>query len=302
MIEASQLEPLLGRYVAGQRWFSDPVRTTAEDADVGEDEVTVVVRSLEVWREALPGLLWAIVDVTARGEPASYQVVLGIRDVEDRPNFLDGKDDRMLGVVEGPTGQVLVYDALIDPELAMAFFDRVAPSLGGVHGVRPLTVEQSNTSVVADERWICKLFRHLQAGENPDVDVPARLWAEGFTDTPETIAVLRRDGVDLAVVRAFEPGGADGFGLAETSLRDLFDSRLEPAQSGGDFAPEAFRLGETIARMHRALAAAYGTAVQPTIDFIAQVVDELALLRSPGSRRWTWRHGRAAWSAPCPPS
>ena len=65
MIEASQLEPLLGRYVAGQRWFSDPVRTTAEDADVGEDEVTVVVRSLEVWREALPGLLWAIVDVTS---------------------------------------------------------------------------------------------------------------------------------------------------------------------------------------------------------------------------------------------
>ncbi len=126
------------------------------------------------------------------------------------------------------------------------------------------------------------MFRHLQAGDNPDVDVPAHLWAAGFTDTPETVEVLRRDGVDLAVVRAFEPGSADGFGLAETSLRDLFDSRLEPAQSGGDFAPEAFRLGETIARMHRALAAAYGTAMQPTSTFIHQVADELARVEVPG--------------------
>ncbi len=110
--------------------------------------MTVVVRSLEVWREALPALLWAIVDVTAHGDSTSYQVVLGVRDVEDRPNFLDGKDDRLLGTVDVPDGEVLVYDALIDPELAMAFFDHVAPSLGGVHGVRPLTVEQSNTSIV----------------------------------------------------------------------------------------------------------------------------------------------------------
>lgn len=279
MIDAAQISPLLPAYLARQRWFSG----SGLDPDVSPPEVPAVeVRALEIWGEGPPGLVWLVVDTHLGTRAGSYQVLLGVRDQADRPNFLAGKEDSLLGFVTGPDGDRLVYDALIDPELAMAVVDRVAPELGGVGGVRPLTVEQSNTSVVADERWICKIFRRLQEGANPDVDVPVKLWAHGFTDTPETIAVLRRDDVDLAIVRAFEAGGADGFGLAETSLRDLFDSRLDPAQSGGDFAPEAFRLGETIARMHRSLAEAYGTSEVPTVDIVDQVVAELSEVEVPG--------------------
>ena len=50
-----------------------------------------------------------------------------------------------------------------------------------------------------------------------------------------------------------------GWHLALTSLRDLYDSRLDPAESGGDFAPEAEPARARSPReMHVALADAFG--------------------------------------------
>ena len=44
-----------------------------------------------------------------------------------------------------------------------------------------------------------------------------------------------------------------------TSLRDLYNSTAElPSEAGGDFAPEALRLGRMTAEMHLALAGAFG--------------------------------------------
>ena len=49
---------------------------------------------------------------------------------------------------------------------------------------RLLAVEQSNTSVVLGERLILKLYRLLEPGDNPDLEVSAFLADTGFADTP----------------------------------------------------------------------------------------------------------------------
>jgi maltokinase len=67
------------------------------------------------------------------------------------------------------------------------------------------------------------------------------------------------DGMDLAVVNRFLSNGTDGFHLALTSLRDLYGARVEPEEAGGDFAPDARRLGIITAHMHLAMASAFGT-------------------------------------------
>ncbi len=49
---------------------------------------------------------------------------------------------------------------------------------------RLLAVEQSNTSVVLGERLILKLYRLLEPGDNPDLEVSAFLAEAGFARHP----------------------------------------------------------------------------------------------------------------------
>jgi maltokinase len=126
--------------------------------------------------------------------------------------------------------------------------------------MRPLTVEQSNTSVVFDDAVILKVFRRVHDDPNPDVEVVDALAKAGYEQTAKPIGTWQRDGRDLGVAREYLPGGADGWHLALTSLRDLYDRRCPPEEAGGDFAPEATRLGEATGQLHVALAAAFGTS------------------------------------------
>lgn len=244
MITPEVLARLLPAYMARQRWFA-----TSDQLDF-----QVEIIDFEVWRDEWPGMIWALVVVEIDNEPvATYQVVIGLRSVDDYPHFLDGKGQWLLGDVTTSKGEALAYDAMIDPDLAIHLFGRIAPELE-VARVRPLTVEQTNTSIIGDEQWILKMFRRLSAGVNPDVELARLLWDNGFVQTPEPIADWRYRDIDLAVVRRFFAGGTDGFVLAGTSLRDLYDLCLPPDACGADFAPESFRLGQVIATMHRALA------------------------------------------------
>ena len=272
MIDADTLARILPGYLARQRWFA-----ASEQLDF-----TVEVVEFEVWRDSWPGLVWALVSVVREDQPVvAYQVIVGLRSVDDYPHFLDGKGQWLLGDVTTSQGEALAYDGLVDPDLAVHVFDRIAPDLH-VTKVRPLTVEQTNTSIVADERWILKLFRQVRTGHNPDVDLARSLWSRGFTQTPEPIIDWRSRDVDLAVVRRFFPGGTDGFVLAGTSLRDLYDSRRPPESCGGDFAPDTFRLGEMIGKMHRFLADGSGTSAVGTADVVVRVAAELRAAAIPG--------------------
>ena len=240
---AANLGPLLGEFLPRQRWFAN---------EGPQDSVTVT--SVEVHRKE-PLLVWVMVDVLSTGgEVATYQMVLGGRPVDAQPDFLRGKERVTIGSVEG----VIFYDALVDPTLALDVLAVVAPD-EPADVARPLVVEQSNSSVVYDERLILKLFRRLHREPNPDVEVNRVLGNRGFPHVVPQRAELRHDGMDLAVVRDYLLGSTDAWQLAQTSLRDLLGSRLPPEEAGGDFGPEALRLGEVTAELHMALADAFGT-------------------------------------------
>src|SRR5205814_4914465 len=87
---------------------------------------------------------------------------------------------------------------------------------------RPITTEQSNTSIVFDEELILKVFRRLEAGINPELELLRFLTERGF----ENIAQLggwyayvgRPLDATLGVLQAYVAGGEDGW---ELSLDDL---------------------------------------------------------------------------------
>ncbi|MBA3303716.1 MAG: hypothetical protein H0U26_07580, partial [Acidimicrobiia bacterium] len=243
MIDRRQLAAVLVEHLPGQRWFAQGERPfTAADVEV------VTVDGL---RGEWPGLVRVLVSVAG----VRWQLVLGLRPPDSREAFFEGKPEALLGTLDTELGPALAYDATIDPELAVILLGVIAPG-EEVARARPLMAEQSNTSVVYDERLILKLFRRLVEGPNPDAEVSRALAGVGFANVAELVAEWRVDGDDCAIVNAFLTSGSDGFSLALTSLRDLYDLRGDPREAGGDFGPDARRLGIITAKMHLALAEA----------------------------------------------
>ncbi|MGZ8475221.1 MAG: maltokinase N-terminal cap-like domain-containing protein [Candidatus Limnocylindria bacterium] len=108
-------------------------------------------------------------------------------------------------------------------------------------------VEQSNTSVRVGNRLILKVYRLLEEGENPEVEVSAFLTDAGFDDTPALAGAMtyEADGVaSAAMLQAFVPSTGDGWAAM---LRALAED--------ADGAPALVeRIGNLTARMHAALA------------------------------------------------
>ena len=231
---AEKLAPLLGQFLPRQRWYAGH-----------ETPTSVAVAPLDL-RDGEPALAWYLLDVgDADGGVATYQVVLGGRPARGDDDFLLGKERVTVGEVDG----WLWYDALVDPELALAVLEKVAPDESATIA-RPL--------VVYDERLILKLFRRVHPEPNPDVEITEILGERGFPHVVPQLATLRSDRADLAVVRQYLLGSTDAWNLAHTSLRDLLGTRMPPEEAGGDFGPEAFALGEVTGRLHVALAEAFG--------------------------------------------
>jgi maltokinase len=112
---------------------------------------------------------------------------------------------------------------------------------------------------------IMKVFRRLQPGVNPDIEIQGALTRLGAKHVPALLgsmeAQLDGETCSLAMLQEFMTTAADGWELAKASVRDLMaEADLHADEAGGDFAGEAERLGEAVATVHADLATAFGTA------------------------------------------
>jgi maltose alpha-D-glucosyltransferase/alpha-amylase len=133
--------------------------------------------------------------------------------------------------------------------------------------------EQSNTSIRFGDALILKLFRRVQFGPHPDVEVGWFLTEHShFRGTPAVVGSLdyvSPDGqvASLALLQRFEPNRGDAW---TTTLR-----RLGAVLDGEDMAGSVavvIRLGRTTAELHLALSGATG-------DFSAEPIDARDLER-----------------------
>ena len=136
-----------------------------------------------------------------------------------------------------------------------------APAL--VSSSRVLSGEQSNTSIIVERTdlakapttpIICKVFRIIHAGENPDVTVQAALASADSDRIPLPFGAVRGEWDDPA-----EPGGRAVGHLAFAqeffpNAPDAWRTALISASSGSDFTSAAFRLGQATAEVHHDLA------------------------------------------------
>lgn len=272
IVDPDILARLLRESLPHQRWFGGK-GVAIEKLDL---------QRVQVMRDQWPLLLRVEAQVTAAGgEAETYHVFVGIRPVGDQLRFLEDSSEPTMGDVETALGPGHAYEALRDPQIGLFLFHALFPDLASPELVRPMKGEMSNTLLVYDDALVFKIFRTLSEKVNLDLEVTEALGKVGFPHVAAPLGVWR-DGADLGMVQPFLAGGADGWALAQTSLRDMFGSGGEPGLSGGDFAAEALRLGATTAELHAALAEAFGTRPGEPGAWAASMQTQLARVHHAG--------------------
>ncbi|MET9904399.1 maltokinase [Streptomyces sp. NPDC006446] len=254
----TSLAELLRDWLPRQRWFAGKGRPVTD---------LTLVSSTELY----PGCLHLLARTEHLGPPAHggsgapppedcYQLLLGVREVLP-PRLAHAFIGRASA---GPLADLTVYDAFHDPKATGLLLERLRrsgtagplrferdPRVTVPGGLTPrlLDAEQSNSSLVYGDAFILKVFRRVQPGINPDLEVPRALARQGCTRVPAPAAWFRTSEPQEATLGVLQPylrDAADGWTLA-----------LESLGSEKDFTGEAYELGRATAEVHLALATAF---------------------------------------------
>ncbi|WP_369241847.1 maltokinase [Streptomyces sp. R21] len=261
-LPSTSLVELLRGWLPRQRWFAGKGRRVTGLTILSSTELS-------------PGCLHLLVRAEHLGPPAHggtavpapadwYQLLLGVREM--LPSRLA---PAFIGRVSvGPLNEMVVYDALHDPTAAGLLLERLRSpgSVGPLRferdarvtlpaglTARLLDVEQSNTSLVYGDSFILKVFRRVQPGINPDLEVPWALARQECSRVPAPAAWFRTSQpqeATLGVLQPFLRDAEDGWTLALRSLT-----------AGEEFGDQAHALGRATAEVHLALASAFPVEV-----------------------------------------
>jgi maltokinase len=244
-----------------QRWFGGKSRGV----------VSIGLLDAGIIEDGPPALVMAIVRVgyADGGEDLYHLPLLVEEDGSTRDAFDEPERLRVIG-------ELMAHGSSIKGDEGVFQFG--GPSLDPTHppgkdGVRAMGVEQSNTSLVLDERVIVKTFRRVAIGSNPDLELTRLLSTEGFMSVPAhmgdvTYEAHTEDGeevqIDLGVAQQFIPGATEGWAHTLQRLGELLGAIDEAdvkedipfliEERAGDLLNAAEELGETTAELHVTLA------------------------------------------------
>jgi maltose alpha-D-glucosyltransferase/alpha-amylase len=303
----THLESHLARWLPARRWFGAKARDIQQ---VRLLDTVPVGKNLKQPRHVLALLR---VEFT-QGEAENYSIPLAYSDGDSARKLSDEAGDAVFVRVHvrATKEDGILYDAMHDHAFPRDVLDMIlqrrqakgsggeivplvtkaAQSLRGVarEQLAPyvMTADQSNSSVIFGERAVMKLFRRLEVGINPELEI-GRLLTERscFLNTPQLLGALEyqrgptEEPITLGVVHQFIPNAnlawkhaLDHIGrffeealtdrerrgelahlIAPVSLLALADAPLSaPVEElVGGYAHSAELLGQRTAEMHRAL-------------------------------------------------
>jgi trehalose synthase-fused probable maltokinase len=232
-------------YIREQRWF----------ASRGHDITGVDFVDVVALPTGDPTWLTLVMLTFDTGTHEMYQLVL-----RAAPS---GRDDDPIVALD----DVVVYEASTSPDLTRLLL--TAPSSGttlpgrdgnvelhafgprddvGHAPVRALNADQSNTSLVAGDSVLVKMYRRLEAGLNPELEMLLFLTELDFPHVPHAVGWYAYLGehlpATLGIAQRFLPNARDGWSLGVEEIPVSPDAYVERV------AP----LGSVVGAMHKALA------------------------------------------------
>jgi trehalose synthase-fused probable maltokinase len=247
----------LPEWLEQQRWYASKSRAVAG----------VEVVESAVLRDD-PMLVLALVQARfATGTHELYQLLLS-----------PGKFDALGEPLEAAEllGRIGQAEPIETPQGRFAF-ERVDGAVEVREGVsaRLMGVEQSNSSVVFDDRLVLKVFRKLEPGINPELEMLRFLTDHGFENIAPLQGWYEYEGqalsATLGVAQTFLPNAIDGWELALDEIVSRPDAFLDRLGS----------LGTVTAGMHNVLASDAGDPAfspeepsQEALSLLTATVDE----------------------------
>ena len=268
------LHELISAWMPTQRWYSGKGRP----ATIRTDRLSALSPEVTIWVAEVDYL---------DGDLELYQLPL-----TELAEPEDSLEHVLLGTVERDGAPRWVYDALHHKDVTDIWLEAIRDeaAIDGLHFHRAAdadaipvgkpslvsTGEQSNTSLMYGDIAILKVFRRLQPGINPDIEIGRGLAEHGARHVPllmgDVSASYRDEQYAIAMLQEYMTTATDGWELAKASVRDLMaEADLHAAEAGGDFAGEAFRLGVAVAEVHLDLATAFGAG--PSTDMSVRAAE-----------------------------
>lgn len=223
-------EQALIDFVTSQRWFGSKTRDVSH--------ATIVDSA--VLRDTEPRLELQIVEIRFdTGTHETYQLLRnGGFDALGDPRQVRELVHMMRAGLRVPARDGVVEFGAVQGTANLA---------GELREARQITGEQSNTSIVFDEELILKVFRRLEAGINPELELLRFLTERGFDNIAQLAGFYAYSGrpmdATLGILQQFIATGEDGWERALGAIVDGDDG----------FADTLRRLGEVTGKMHAVL-------------------------------------------------
>ncbi len=242
------LEGVLPDYIRARRWFGGKARRIVS-IEIGE-VVPVPYDSCAAYI--------AMAQISYRDEEAeTYVLPLAFATAEKAYELVSRLPHAVVAklYVKDTGEEGVLYDASVEKGFCQALLDaighrrrfrgvfgelRALPTTqyrrilreGGPPGEPSLMkVEQSNTSVLYGDRLVLKLFRRVEEGINPDLEIGRYLTDRGFAHIPPVVGALeysqvRADPLTVGILQGFVPNQGDAWKYTLDILRRYFEHVL----------------------------------------------------------------------------
>jgi maltose alpha-D-glucosyltransferase/alpha-amylase len=253
----ASFEEILPEYLQDRRWFGARARRvkTAEIVEV------VPIPSPSSDEGSEPAGYFTLVHVEfTEGDPQTYALPLTARRWEGEDQG-EPPQAAVIARLRASDGEYFLMDGMYEPFLVKGVLDALArrrrmnglagrlaanPTrfftrirgeiqsiLAGGHGVEPfvLSGEQSNTSVAFGDKLLLKLFRRLDEGENPDLEMGRFLTEKGFPNVPPVAGALeylhgRGAPMTVGIFQGYVPNEGDAWQYTIDNLNGYMEDVL----------------------------------------------------------------------------
>ncbi len=241
-----RLEEVLPRFLTQRRWFLSRKRPI-KGATFREIYPLTSV----------PNAYFTLVAVEVQdGDTTLYSLPLVFASGEAAASYEENVPHAVVARVHGAASGIIL-DALVEPSFCKAILHAIAinrtgestrgtllaaqafPGLGAVLAAAgaalPVTIskaDQANTSVIYGNRLILKVFRRVEEGINPEVELGTYLTECDFPNAAPTLGVIefrrkrRAEPVTLALLQSYVPNHGDAWHYTLDQISRFFEEVL----------------------------------------------------------------------------